>query len=57
MMRTTFLVGKVTRRGAEMVVVDELGSSPFPGPWSLKALVRPKPVHRPPVHVASENVH
>jgi len=56
-MRTTFLVGKVTRRGAEMVVVDESGSSPFPGPWSLKALVRPKPVPRPPVNLCSDLVH
>jgi hypothetical protein len=56
-MRTTFLVGKVTRRGAEMVVVDELGASPFPGPWSLKALVRPKPVARPSMNVATERIH
>ncbi len=45
-MRTTFLVGKVTRRGAEMVVVEDAGAPPIPGPWTLKALVRPAPLSR-----------
>jgi len=40
-MRTTFLVGRVTRKGAEMVVVDRVESPPIPGPWTLRALVRP----------------
>lgn len=40
-MRTTFLVGRVTRTGAEIIVVEAVGSPPFPGPWTLKALVRP----------------
>ncbi len=42
-MRTTFLVGRVTRTSAEMVVVEGVGSPPIPGPWTLKALVRPSP--------------
>lgn len=40
-MRTTFLVGRVTRKGAEMVVVEGTESSPIPGPWTLRAVVRP----------------
>jgi hypothetical protein len=40
-MRTTFLVGRVTRTGAEMVVVEGVAPPPIPGPWTLKALVRP----------------
>ena len=39
-MRTTFLVGRVTRKSAEIVVVEGIGSPPIPGPWTLKALVR-----------------
>jgi hypothetical protein len=42
-MRTTFLVGKVSQRGSEIVVVDGVEASPIPGPWTLKALVRCKP--------------
>ncbi len=39
--RTTFLVGRLTPRSAEMVVVDDPGASPpIPGPWTLKAVVR-----------------
>ncbi len=40
-MRTTFLVGRVNREGAEIVVVEGVGYPPFPGPWTLKAMVRP----------------
>jgi hypothetical protein len=42
-MRTTFMVGKVTRRGSEMVLVEAAPHKSIPGPWSLKALVRPAP--------------
>jgi hypothetical protein len=45
-MRTTFLVGRVGQKGSEMVVLEGRSSSPIPGPWTLKALVRPK-VSRP----------
>jgi hypothetical protein len=41
-MRTTFLVGRVNRKGAEMVVLKGGKAPPFPGPWTLKALVRPR---------------
>lgn len=40
-MRRTFLVGKVTPKGEEMVVLDRAEAPPFPGPWTLKAVVRP----------------
>jgi len=47
-MRTTFLVGRMTPRSEEMVVAD--GSrrpAPFPGPWTLRAVVRlPVPPRR-----------
>ena len=41
-MRTTFLVGRVGQKGSEIVVVEGRSSSPIPGPWTLKAMVRPK---------------
>jgi len=45
-MRTTFLVGRLTPKGAEMVVAEGSRSpAPFPGPWTLRALVRTPP-HR-----------
>ena len=40
-MRTTFLVGRLTPKSAEIVVVDGPGLSPIPGPWTLRAVVRP----------------
>ena len=40
-MRTTFLVGRLTPKSAEIVVVEDAGPAPIPGPWSLRALVRP----------------
>jgi hypothetical protein len=39
--RVTFLVGRVTPGVGEVIVMDGLGSPPFPGPWTLRALVRP----------------
>jgi hypothetical protein len=42
-MRTTFLVGRLTPKSAEIIVVNESGAPPFPGPFLLKALVRPRP--------------
>lgn len=49
-MRTTFLVGRVNRTGAEMVVVEGDASPPIPGPWRLRAVVRPVD-HRLPLEV------
>jgi hypothetical protein len=40
-MRRTFLVGRVTPKGEEMVVLKGAETPPFPGPWTLKAVVRP----------------
>jgi hypothetical protein len=40
-MRTTFVVGRLTSRSAEIVVVDPHRPPPIPGPWVLRALVRP----------------
>ena len=42
-MRTTFLVGRLTPKSAEIVVVDPSRAASFPGPFLLKALVRPRP--------------
>jgi hypothetical protein len=39
--RVTFLVGRVTPGVGEVIVMDGLGPPPFPGPWTLRALVRP----------------
>jgi hypothetical protein len=46
-MRETFMVGKLTQRGTAMWVVKGRKPSPIPGPWSLKALVRPAPARSP----------
>ena len=54
LMRTTFMVGRVTRKGAEIVMAEGVLPPPIPGPWTLKALVRLKgdglipPISRPP---------
>ena len=56
-MRTTFLVGRLTPKSAEIVVVDGPGQSPIPGPWTLRAVVRP--FSPPDLHRArsSQTVH
>jgi len=41
MSRRTFLVGRVTRKWEEMVVVAPSASPSLPGPWKVRALVRP----------------
>jgi hypothetical protein len=42
-MRTTFLVGRLTPKSTEMVVVKgSRRQNPFPGPWTLRAMVRPR---------------
>ncbi|MDX1566724.1 MAG: hypothetical protein R3223_02920 [Longimicrobiales bacterium] len=49
-MRTTFAVGRLTPRSAEIVLLDTSEKrDPFPGPWKLQALVtrlRDRDVHR-----------
>lgn len=43
-MRTMFLVGRLTPKSTEMVVVKApRRHNPFPGPWTLRALVRSAP--------------
>ena len=39
--RTTFLVGRITPGVGEIIVVDGPTSPPFPGPWTLRAMIRP----------------
>jgi hypothetical protein len=56
-MRTTFLVGKMTRRSGETLVVVGSGPSPIPGPWVLKAVVRSMAPSPSPVPPASLQVH
>ena len=42
-MRTTFLIGRLTPKSTEMVVVKSTRrQNPFPGPWTLRAMVRPR---------------
>ncbi len=56
-MRTTFLVGRLTPKSTEMVVVNRLhGRSPIPGPWTVRAVVRPFDSPLPPVE-PSPTVH
>jgi hypothetical protein len=38
--RTTFVVGRVTP-GTGEIMVGGFPSPPFPGPWTLRALIRP----------------
>ena len=46
MMRTTFLVGRLTPRGTEILLAEGSRSpAPFPGPWTLRAVVRPPARH------------
>ena len=43
-MRTTFLVGRLTPKSTEMVMVKgSRRQNPIPGPWTLRALVRSSP--------------
>jgi hypothetical protein len=43
--RKTFVVGRSTTRGTELVVAESLHTpAPIPGPWTLRALVRPSGV-------------
>jgi hypothetical protein len=47
-MRKTFLLGRLTPKTAEIVVVEREDRPVFPGPWRLKALIRPAtPKDRP----------
>ena len=46
-MRRTFAVGRVSRKGEEIVMVEKARTSPIPGPWTLKALIRPSPSKYP----------
>jgi hypothetical protein len=39
-MRTTFLVGRLTVKGEEIVVAEGVLPPPIPGPWTLRALIR-----------------
>jgi len=34
-----FLIGKIDKRGRQMVFVTEPAPAPFPGPWDLRAVV------------------
>lgn len=60
-MRKTFAVGRLTPDTTEIVLVGgddgtERDRAPFPGPWSLKAVVRPRAPHLT-THATSRRVH
>jgi hypothetical protein len=38
--RHTFAVGRLDRSTSELQLVEATEAPPFPGPWSLKAVVR-----------------
>ncbi len=43
-MRVPFVVGRLTTRTTEIVMLNQpYRRSPVPGPWRLRALVRPLP--------------
>ncbi|NIP58794.1 MAG: hypothetical protein GWM92_10780 [Gemmatimonadetes bacterium] len=42
-MRRAFAVGRISAGTAEIVWVEKAPSAPFPGPWTLKSVVRPAP--------------
>lgn len=39
-MRTTFAVGRLNSDGAEIVLLEDDVRPTFPGPWTLRAVVR-----------------
>ena len=39
-MRTTFAVGRLSSGAAEIVLLEDAGRPSFPGPWTLRAVVR-----------------
>jgi hypothetical protein len=41
--RTIFLVGRVRPGMGEVIVMDGPAPPPFPGPWTLRALIRSPP--------------
>lgn len=42
-MRIPFVVGRITSRESQVVVVPRRAPRAFPGPWVLKAMVRSAP--------------
>jgi hypothetical protein len=38
--RHTFAVGRLDRSTSELQLIEASDAPPFPGPWSLKAVVR-----------------
>lgn len=56
-MRTTFLVGRLTPKGTEIVLAESSRSpAPFPGPWTLRAVVR-SPTPRPGAVAVGSTIH
>ncbi|MEZ4423075.1 MAG: hypothetical protein R3E98_06690 [Gemmatimonadota bacterium] len=46
-MRVPFAIGRLTPRATEIVLVNRRRrEAPVPGPWRLRALVKPVPVLR-----------
>lgn len=42
-MRIPFVVGRLTSRESQVVVVPRRSPRAFPGPWALRAMVRSLP--------------
>lgn len=57
-MRTTFAVGRLTPRSAEIVLLDDTREpAPFPGPWKLRALVSQLRTRRSRKEKAASRIH
>ena len=39
--RTPFLVGRMSAKASEIVVIESSAPGPIPGPWNLQAMTRP----------------
>jgi hypothetical protein len=49
--RHTFAVGRLDRSTSELRLVEASDAPPFPGPWSLKAVVRERRVTGPDLRI------
>ncbi len=39
--RTPFLLGRMSSKASEILVIESRAQSPIPGPWNLQAMTRP----------------
>ena len=49
--RHTFAIGRLDRGTSQLQLIDGHDAPPFPGPWSLKAVVRERKVAGPDLRI------